>query len=99
MSDIKRECPGCDSWTSAVGEAFRDGDPCPYCGLPAEAVRLIDEARERHVSEDLITRYAAADERARKAETEARRLRLVLNNIQRFVDDGMAGLERPEVWP
>jgi hypothetical protein len=36
MSDLKMTCPGCDAHTSAVGIAYRDGDPCPYCGLPAE---------------------------------------------------------------
>lgn len=42
MSDLKRECPGCHSHTSAVGQAIEDREPCPYCGydLSAELTRV-----------------------------------------------------------
>lgn len=84
MSDIKRTCPACDSWTSAVGEAFRDGEPCPYCGLPAAAAHLIDEARERKVGDDVLSKYAAAEVRAAEAEAEVRELRDALDSIYRI---------------
>jgi hypothetical protein len=32
----KTTCPGCESYTSGVLAAFRNGEPCPYCGLAAE---------------------------------------------------------------
>jgi DNA repair exonuclease SbcCD ATPase subunit len=82
MSDLKRSCPGCDAWTSSVGAAFRDGEPCPYCGLPAEAAHAIDEARERHASEVVVKRLADAEVRAAKAEAEVDRLTSILNRVR-----------------
>jgi hypothetical protein len=25
-------CPSCDRYTSALFQAYADGNPCPYCG-------------------------------------------------------------------
>ena len=83
MSDLKRSCPACDSHTSAIGAAFRDGEPCPYCGLPAEAAHAIDAAQERHVSEEVLKRLAAAEVRAVNAEAEARRVNAILDSLRR----------------
>lgn len=58
MSDLKRSCPACKSWTSEIGEAFRDGEPCPVCGAPAP--------REGAVAED----YTPTTEQVRSAYAE-----------------------------
>lgn len=81
MSDIKRTCPACDSWTSSVGIAFRDGEPCPYCGLPAEAVEALDRAAERGAEQSMVDMAAKAEVRATNAEAEVRRLRGLLREI------------------
>lgn len=85
MSDLKMVCPACDSWTSSVGIAFRDGEPCPYCGLPADTARVVIEARARRADEDLVARVLEADQRAVKAEAEAAVLRARLNEVRRAV--------------
>jgi hypothetical protein len=93
MSDLKRICPGCDSWTSAIGAAFRDGEPCPYCGLPAEAAHLIDEAQERNVSQKVLDRLAAAEIRAAKAEAAFADYRIAVTRAMRVLKE-VADVER-----
>lgn len=36
----KLSCPGCYAYTSEVLQAVRDGEPCPYCGIPASAIEV-----------------------------------------------------------
>jgi hypothetical protein len=67
----KAICPACDSYTSDIHEAFRSGDKCPYCGLPAKAANAVLAAQERGASEDLVQRAAKAEQRAAKAEQRA----------------------------
>lgn len=52
MSDLKRECPACHSYTSAIGQAIEDREPCPYCGYdlrtePGRMERQFDELIRR----------------------------------------------------
>lgn len=82
---MKAECPACDSETSELYRAFQEGDPCPYCGLPADAANAVLAARERGASEQLVERAAKAEQRAAKAEQEARRLREALDRIERWL--------------
>ena len=83
MSDLKRSCPACEAWTSSVGAAFRDGESCPYCGLPAEAAFQFDRAVARGADEQLAERFAKAEGRAAKAEAEVARLRALLREVGR----------------
>lgn len=87
MSDLKRECPACGSWTTSVGIAFRDGDECPYCGLPADTADLIDKAREKGLSKKLTEALAAAEVRAVKAETERAEMASQLARIRSIVGE------------
>jgi hypothetical protein len=75
-------CPSCDSDTSAALVAYESGQPCPHCGLPADAATQIIEARNRHANEELISKYTQAVQRAEKAEAEAGALRRKLANIR-----------------
>jgi uncharacterized membrane protein YccC len=52
-----------------------NGEDCPYCGLPAEAAKMMDEARERHVSEAIIERLAESEKRLAALSNEAAFLR------------------------
>lgn len=81
----KMACLGCDSYTSAIYEAFGNGEPCPYCGLPAEVTEKVLLARKRGADEDLTQRYQEAEVRAGKAEAEVVRLRRHLDAIRRVV--------------
>ncbi len=55
------ECPGCGSYTSGVLNAFRNDEPCPYCGLSTEALVEISairleraDSKLKQVAEDAI---------------------------------------------
>lgn len=85
MSDLKKSCPACDSWTSAVGQAFLDGEPCPYCGFPAEAARQLEAAESRGADQKMIDAFVEAEKRATKAETELAQLRRALADIRSVV--------------
>ena len=92
MSDLKMACPACDSETSAIGLAFRDGAPCPYCGLPAEAAEAVIEARKRGASEQVLERMAKAEARAAMAERRLGHLLGTLGTIARLADTARGGL-------
>ena len=94
MSDLKTTCPACDSETSAIGMAFRDGEPCPYCGLPAEAAEAVMEARKREEASELVLeRMAKAEARAAMAERRLGHLLGTLGTIARMADSARGGLE------
>lgn len=86
-------CPGCDSHTSALWKAVViDGEDCPYCGLPAEAIKLVEKAQEKNVSDELTDRFVKAELRATTAEAEARDLRALLSQVRGLLSvDGAAG--------
>lgn len=81
----KMACLGCNSYTSAIYDAYQDGNPCPNCALAAEATEKVLEARKRGADEDLLRRYQEAEVRAGKAEAEASKLRSHLDAIKRAV--------------
>jgi hypothetical protein len=76
------ECPGCGNYLSDILAAFRDGQPCPRCGLPADTARQVHEARRKGVDEETERRYLDALKRAIAAEAEARDLRERLDVIR-----------------
>ncbi len=92
----KRECPACDSCTSSVLSAFAQGQPCPYCGLSAEAADELEAARVRGASEALVASTAQALRRAEVAETEALRLRGLIVQARRALD--AAGPVAEHAW-
>lgn len=83
----KRDCPACNSCTSDNWRAFRDGEPCPHCGLPAGAAREIEAAMQRGADESLAQRAAKAEARATAAERDAANLRAALGAIRRITGD------------
>lgn len=64
------QCPACGQNVFAILQAFRDGDPCPYCGLPADAARTVLEAARRGADEKLRRAYSEAMKRALDAERQ-----------------------------
>lgn len=81
------ECPACESETSTVLIRFRDGEPCPYCGLSAAAMAEIFDARKRGADKALMTKYTEAVKRADKAEREVSHLRSKLSRIEQALKD------------
>lgn len=78
----KMTCPGCDAHTSGVVAAYEDGEPCPYCGLPATATSEILDARSRAADADLTKRYEEAVKRVGLLEAENLALRGALNGVR-----------------
>lgn len=81
-------CPGCDSYLSAIWEIMHGErwEPCPKCGLPAETLIKIQQARESHASKELAEKYEALAIRCGRAEAEAAYLRSQLCRIRSAVD-------------
>lgn len=85
---LKLWCPGCDSQTSELWRVVHEeGDPCPYCGLPAEAIELVVKAQEKNVANELTDRFMKAEQRATAAEKELRLLQEQLRRIKSAVDE------------
>lgn len=64
------QCPACHSYSSGVFTAFAQGNPCPECGLPADAATAIERARNHHVATETVERLAAAELRVAELEHE-----------------------------
>ena len=75
-------CPGCNSTTSSVLAGWANDGRCPFCQLPAEVASQVQQARDRNLADDLISRYLAAEQRADKAEREAARLKRILDSVR-----------------
>ena len=84
MSD-KIECPGCGSYTSSVLAKVEQGEPCPYCGLSADAIEEIRAVRRKKADEDLKGRLEKALVERDRAVTEAAKLERVLYAVRRAV--------------
>jgi hypothetical protein len=83
---VKETCPGCDAHTSSVYAAFRDGDPCPYCGHEQAA-----QERARMALRDAVDDLEAMIESVRRAgvpEDEVSHLLAGLNAKQRPAEAG-----------
>jgi len=79
-------CEGCDADSSSVRSAYEDGQPCPYCGLPAGATTELLTARKRGADEALIKRCAELEAKAADAVYRANVYRNKLAQIGRIVE-------------
>lgn len=91
---LKAICPSCDSETSALYSALENGNPCPYCGLPADVIETVRQAQSRHADEQLLTRLMEAEKRAAKAEGEVAELK----RMQAAVRDALEADYSPVDW-
>ena len=82
----KVTCPGCESYTSAVFQAVHEGEPCPYCGLPASTIAEVNAVREARGDEQLREKLAEALTRAGRAEAEVARLRDMARSVRAAID-------------
>jgi hypothetical protein len=74
MAD-KMICPGCDAESSSILTSVRNGEPCPFCGLSAEAISEIQSVRQVKADEDLKDRLEKALVERDHALAEAAKLR------------------------
>ena len=73
---MKAECPACKAYLSGVWDALEgDRDACPSCGLDADTMRAVMDARKKLADKELTGRCEQALIRAGRAEKELRRLR------------------------
>jgi hypothetical protein len=82
----KMTCPGCDSRTSGVLDAFDRYEPCPYCGLSYESSAELSEKRRTvgvlRANDEVKAIADAALLRAARAEAERNRLRRQLAGVR-----------------
>lgn len=76
------ECPGCGNYLSDILMAFRDGSPCPRCGLPADTARQVLDTQRKSADETLKRNYLDAMKRALEAERERDELRERISDIR-----------------
>jgi hypothetical protein len=86
VSDLKATCPGCESWTSAVGLAFREGRPCPECGLSALAALEVTAAKKRGADAKLVERIVKLETELAVAKDRYRTAEYKLEQIQGALD-------------
>jgi DNA repair exonuclease SbcCD ATPase subunit len=79
----KMVCPGCESYTSGVLAAFREGRACPVCGLSAEAAQAVEEAQARHADEVVTKQLTDALKQMDELKRESDTLRYRLNQVER----------------
>lgn len=83
----KVTCPACVTTTSNVAFAFDGGQPCPHCGLSAEAALAFTVALARGADTDLVDIAAQAVRRAELAEAEVERLRYLIGAVRAAVNE------------
>lgn len=66
----KATCPSCDAHLSSIYRAFREGAPCPNCGLPAEVAAQVDAIRTRYLDDDRTEQLEDAIAARGKAEAQ-----------------------------
>jgi hypothetical protein len=88
----KMTCPGCGSYTSNVLHAYNDEDPCPHCGLSAEATAEVLQARRRNADAELTKRYTEMTVRADRAEVRVRQLEEAIATMRRTFDEVTRGI-------
>lgn len=93
MSD-KMTCPGCDSHTSSVLQAFGNDEPCPHCGLSygtaaelAEKHRTVRLSRAndavKQIAEEALQRAGQAEAKVEKLERQLDAVYAALGEEQR----------------
>lgn len=79
-------CPVCSTYGSAVLMAYRNGDKCPTCDLPAEAAHQVMAAQQRHADAELTKRYATAATELERARRENSQMKDALGEIVGHLD-------------
>ena len=85
----KMTCPSCDSHTSGILAAYRDGQPCPVCGLSPEATAQIEAIQDSRANDAAKQIAEDAIKRADKAEREASLLRTRLHKVEDAVQSAL----------
>lgn len=96
---FKQTCPGCNSHSSTVAQAFADGEPCPMCGLSAGAANEIMAVQQARADDAVKAEFAELRLRVDRAERDRDRLGSVLTSIRealRELDREDEHIERDE---
>ena len=83
----KMECPGCNAYTSSVLQAVEDGDACPSCGLSAEAIVAVHEARKSRADAELKEQLEQEIVRSANYRAEAEKLRRSIAAVRRALNE------------
>jgi hypothetical protein len=91
----KMVCPGCDSYTSAIYEAYQDERACPYCGLSHDAAKEIEAVRESRTTAEFQAKYEQALKDRDAARSDRQRATSRLAYLQSILGDAVRRLEKP----
>lgn len=78
-------CPACGNHLFEILSAFREGQPCPRCDLPADTARVVIEAQRKGADRVLLEKYQETLKRALEAERERDELRRRMREIREAV--------------
>ena len=95
----KETCPGCNSHTSDIAQAFFNDQPCPTCGLSAAAAREIMVIRQARADEAIKAEFEKLRLRADRAEQSRDALQECVNDLRetlRQFDERMQSENRRE---
>lgn len=88
-------CPGCDSYTSAIYEAYQEERNCPYCGLSHDAAKEIEAIRESRETAEFQARYEQALKDRDSARNDLQRATGRLAYLQSVLGDAVGRLAKP----
>lgn len=83
----KMTCPACTARLSDIRRAFLSGEPCPNCGLSADAALQIDSIKASMADEAVKQQAQEAIERADRAEAEVKRLERIVARMRWALSD------------
>jgi DNA repair exonuclease SbcCD ATPase subunit len=83
MSD-KAWCPVCNSETSDLWTALRDGEPCPYCGASASLIAEVNELRLRRADEQVKVELEQTLVKLDKVTRQRNELARVIREVRRI---------------
>jgi hypothetical protein len=86
MAD-KMECPACKAYLSGIKMAFQNGEPCPECGLSAEAAEEVLSIWDTRANEALQAKAGAQRIELDRATAELGACKTLLRKIGRLVDE------------
>lgn len=91
----KMTCLGCNSHTSDALRAFENGEPCPYCGLSAEATLEIQSVRKSRADEQVKAKCEQALKDLGQARADLARANARLAYMESLISDAATRLAKP----
>ena len=88
----KAYCPGCESSTSSLREAFDSGMPCEYCGLSGDAWHEILTIQRARNDDDMAQRFTELRKENDKLISQLHEMHVKYNALQSKIRNAMGSM-------